>query len=203
MWTRLRWRARFSIVASMRIISIAIVCFVLTVAAAGQTAAPRPQSSARGATTTAATPAADLATLMRGIFFPNSNLLFDVQQHDPGAPKKPAASTDGGATSTYANVYTGWQVVEGAAAAIDESVDLILKTGRVCSNGKPVPVTNADYRSSAQALRVAARKALVAAKAKNQEQLSDITNDLADACAMCHEKFRDKGPAGSPARCAS
>jgi hypothetical protein len=185
----------------MRNVAIAAACFVLTAVAAGQTPAPRPQTPARGATNTAAKPDADLATLMRGIFFPNSNLLFDVQQHDPGAPKKPAAS-DGSATQTYANVYTGWQVVEGAAAAIDESVDLILKTGRVCSNGKPAPVTNADYRASAQALRDAARKALVAAKAKNQEQVSDITNDLADACSMCHEKFRDQGPAGSPARCA-
>jgi hypothetical protein len=190
----------------MRHVVLAVACFALTAAAAAQAPASRPSPPARGATTTTATttaakPDADLAQLMRGIFFPNSNLLFDVQQNDPGAPKKAAGASNGNATQTYANVYTGWQVVEGAAAAIDESVDLILKTGRVCSNGKPVPVTNADYRSSAQALRDAARKALVAAKAKNQEQVSDITNDLADACSMCHEKFRDKGPAGSPARC--
>ena len=27
------------------------------------------------------------------------------------------------------------------------------------------------------------------------------TNDLADACSNCHEVYRDKGPADSPARC--
>ena len=28
------------------------------------------------------------------------------------------------------------------------------------------------------------------------------TNDLSDACLMCHEKYRDVGPPGSPLRCA-
>ena len=53
----------------------------------------------------------------------------------------------------------------------------------------------------AGALRDTSRQALLAAKAKDQTKLSDITNDLADACSMCHEKYRDKGPAGSPERC--
>ena len=187
----------------MRMLIVGACGFALTAATLAQTPASRPNSSTAPPATAAraAKPDADLAQLMRGIFFPNSNLLFDVQQNDPGAPKKPATASDGNATQTYANVYTGWQVVEGAAAAIDESVDLILKPGRVCSNGKPVPVTRADYIKFAQALRDSARKALSAAKAKNQEQVSDITNDLADACSMCHEVYRDKGPAGSPARC--
>jgi len=62
-------------------------------------------------------------------------------------------------------------------------------------------VARADYVKFAAALRDTSRKALVAAVAKDQMKLSDITNDLADACSMCHEKYRDKGPAGSPERC--
>ena len=32
-------------------------------------------------------PAGDLAEVMRGILFPNANLLFDAQMNDPGAPQ--------------------------------------------------------------------------------------------------------------------
>ena len=115
--------------------------------------------------------------------------------------KNPTPPSSGGASAAYANVYSGWQVVEGAAVALEESADLILKGGRLCSNGKPAPVARADYVKFAAALRDTSRQALVAAKAKDQMKLSDITNDLADACSMCHEKYRDKGPAGSPERC--
>jgi hypothetical protein len=138
---------------------------------------------------------------MRGILFPSSNILFDVQVNDPGEPKKAEAAASGNASATYANVYAGWQSVEGAAAAIEESADLIVKAGRVCSNGKPAPVTRPDYIQAANVLRETGRKILVAAKAKNRDQVSDLTNDLADACSLCHEKYRDKGEAGSPARC--
>ena len=44
-------------------------------------------------------------------------------------------------------------------------------------------------------------KVLDAARTKNQEKTSEATNDLADACASCHEVYRDKGPADSPLRC--
>jgi hypothetical protein len=29
---------------------------------------------------------------MRGVYFPNANLIFDVQQNDPGAPTKKSDS---------------------------------------------------------------------------------------------------------------
>src|SRR5690349_11891217 len=105
----------------MRMLSIGVVALLLSIVVSGQTPAPgRAPAPAAPARAASVKPDADLAQLLRGIFFPNSNLLFDVQQNDPGAPKKPAATgTDGGATQTYANVYTGWQLVEGAAAALD------------------------------------------------------------------------------------
>jgi hypothetical protein len=175
------------------------VSLFMAAAVVGQTPAAPP---ARPALRQPARPGGDLAQLMRGILFPNSNLLFDVQQNDPGAPpKKPQAGADAGASQAYANVYSGWQVVEGAAVAIEESADLILKPGRLCSNGKPAPVGRADFVKFANGLRDAGRKALAAAKEKNQEKVSDVTNDVADACSNCHEVYRDKGPAGSPARC--
>lgn len=141
----------------------------------------------------------DLAQVMRGVLFTNSNILFDVQTNDPGEPKK-VETSGGGASQSYANVYAGWPAVEGAAAALQESVDMILKA-RLCSNGKPAPILQDDYKKFAEELRGASRKALQAAIDKNQEKVSDSTNDLADACSNCHEVYRDKGPVGSAARC--
>jgi len=147
-------------------------------------------------------PAGTLAQVMRGIYFPNANLIFDVQQHDPGAPKKPG-ETGGSATDTYGNAYSGWEVVENAAIALTDGVDLILTPGRRCQNGKPVPSRDANFQKFARNMRSAGLAVLAAAHTKNQEKVSDATNDLADACSGCHETYRDKGPAEGPARCAS
>src|SRR5262249_1114873 len=89
-------------------------------------------------------PLGSLIQVMRGVLFNNANLIFDVQQVDPGAPVKPHA-TEFGATQTanFSNVYSGWQVIENAAVALDESVDTILRPGRTCDNGTPVPVERA------------------------------------------------------------
>ena len=98
-------------------------------------------------------------------------------------------------------INSGWEVVENAAVAITDGVDLILTPGRSCQNGKPVPVQRADFQKFARDLRAAGVAVLQAARTKNQEKVSDATNNLADACAACHEVYRDKGPADSPARC--
>ena len=148
----------------------------------------------------AAKPAGTLAQLMRGIYFPNSNLIFDVQQNDPGAPKKKTESS-GSSTDTYSGAYGGWEIVENAAIALTDGVDLILKPGRTCQNGKPVPVAQPDFQKFARAMRDAGQVALQAARSRNQEKVSDATNNIADACSSCHEVYRDKGPADSPARC--
>jgi len=125
-----------------------------------------------------------------------------AKQNDPGAPKKKA---DGGAsaTDTYASAYSGWEIVENAAIALTDGVDLILTPGRLCQNGKPVPGRNADFQKFAENMRKAGLAVLQAAHTKNQEKVSDATNDLADACSACHEVYRDKGPADSPARCSA
>jgi hypothetical protein len=158
--------------------------------------APPPAAPAAAASA----PTGELAQLMRGILFPNSNLIFDAQSNDPGAPKKEGAS-GGGASAAFANVYSGWQMVEGAAVALAEAPDLILKPGRLCSNGKPVPVDRPDFIKFAQGLREAGIATLAAAKEKSQDKVIEVTDKVADACANCHEVYRDKGPAGDPARC--
>ena len=84
---------------------------------------------------------------------------------------------------------------------VTDSVDLILKPGRTCQNGKPVPVQQPDFQKFARDMRQAGLVALQAARTKNQDKVSDATNNIAEACSNCHEVYRDKGPADSPARC--
>jgi hypothetical protein len=175
------------------------VAFASLVAGAAMHA--QPAKPAKAAPRVAPKPTGTLAQVMRGIYFPNANLIFDVQQNDPAAPKKKTEAASGSATSTYGNAYTGWEVVENAAVALTDGVDLILVPGRLCQNGKPVPVQEADFRKFADGMRKAGLAVLAAAHTKNQEKVSDATNDLADACSSCHEVYRDKGPADSPDRC--
>lgn len=146
-------------------------------------------------------PAGTLAQVMRGVYFPNANLIFDVQQRDPAAPAPKPNAAAGSATSTYANAYSGWEIVENAAVALTDGVDLILAPGRQCQNGESVPLAQADFQKFARDMRAAGQKVLAAARTRSQERVSDATNDLADACASCHEVYRDKGPADSAARC--
>ena len=145
-------------------------------------------------------PAGTLAQVMRSIYFPNANLIYDVQQIDPAAPKKAHEST-GSSTDTYSAAYSGWDIVENAAVALTDSVDLILQPGRTCQNGKPVPLSQPDFQTFARNMREAGLVVLRGARAKDRAKVIDATNNIADACVSCHEVYRDKGPADSPARC--
>src|SRR5215467_11280492 len=148
---------------------------------------------------------------MRGILFPSSNIIFNVQTNDPGAPAKPTQS-DAGSTAFYwtnwgAGIYTGWQIIDYAAVAVAESAPLMLTRGRRCENGKPVPVDRPDWIKFSLDLAEAGRAAYRASQMRNQQAVSDATNQLADACFQCHQVYRDKrgartgDPAAGAARC--
>ena len=141
-------------------------------------------------------PMGNLAQVMRGILFPNSNILFDVQSIDPDNP--PAVDGGVGATATFSGIYAGWQVVENAAIALGESANLITIPGRRCENGRLVPVGQADWPVFVEGLKDAADVMLIAARARDQEAASDATNDLAEACYLCHEVYRDAEPRCTP-----
>jgi hypothetical protein len=188
---------------NMRSAGVVFGLVLLTGVASAQAPAPKPAApKAAAAKAAPAKPTVDMLELMRGIVFPNSNILFDTQQVDPGKPVAEGKQDPNAPPSVkFGNMYPGWLKAENAAASLDEVVDLLMKPGRSCSNGKPVPIADPVYKKAAGDLRKAADIALKYSKEKNQEKVSDATNDLADACSTCHEKFRDKGPAGSPARC--
>jgi S-disulfanyl-L-cysteine oxidoreductase SoxD len=147
-----------------------------------------PKSSAAPLTVTG-----NLQQLMAGIFFPSSNIIFNVQTHDPGAPVKPS-DTDKGAfswTQWGAGIYSGWEMVDDAAIVISEAAPLLL-TPRRCQNGRPAPVDRPDWIKFTEQLAEAGRAAYRAAQTRNQEAVSDATNQLSDACFACHRVYRDK-----------
>ena len=135
-------------------------------------------------------PAADMNQLMKAIMFPNSNVVFAAQGDDPAKIKQ----DDDPSTSVnpLASLYGGWQAVENSGLALADSADLLLTPGRVCSNGKPVPVQNADWRMFVQDMRDAGVAAAAAARAKNQDQIVDVSDTVTTSCSNCHQVYRDQ-----------
>ena len=133
-----------------------------------------------------------LAQLMRGIPFPNSNIVFDTQSTDPGAKREAAEGSRGGATADFGNVYGGWQAVENSALALSETATLVMVPGRSCENGRPVPIDREDYRRFASQLADAGLAAYKAAQSRNLDAMIEVSGTVSDACAACHEVYRDK-----------
>jgi hypothetical protein len=132
--------------------------------------------------------------VMRGILFPSSNVLFDVQTQDPGSRSK-GGTARGDATTTssrYGDVYDAWMVVDAAAISIAEAGPLLMTRGRRCENGKPAPVDRADWQQYVQGLVEAGRAAYRASQTRTQASVSDVTNQVSDACANCHRVYRDR-----------
>jgi len=173
----------------------------------------RPAAATAAAAAPTFPPAGNMAEVMRGILFPSSNLIFNVQGHDPAAPieKKPATQATSGAfpwADWGAGIYTGWELVDYAAVALAESAPLMLTPGRRCENGKPVPVNDPDWIKFTVELAEAGKAAYKASQTRKQETVSEVTDVIATACSHCHEAYRDKpgprtvaDPSNKAARC--
>ncbi len=136
------------------------------------------------------TPHANLAQMMRGIPFTFANIVFDAQSEDPAAPREPA-EVGGGATATFRNVYGGWQEVENSALALAEAANLVMIPGRLCENGKPVPVHEETYRKAAAGLAEAGHAAYEAAQSRSLDAMVEVSETVSQACSNCHEPYRD------------
>jgi hypothetical protein len=153
----------------------------------------------------------NLQQLMRGVYLPTANLIFNVQTHDP-AKKSVSVPADGIDWVQWGgSLYSGWEDVDYAAAVLSEVTPLLLVPGRVCQNGRPVPVDRSDWARYTKDLLHAAQVAYEAAKTRNQEKVSEATNELSDACLACHRVYRDRrapgaaspeDPANAALRCA-
>jgi hypothetical protein len=137
-----------------------VLVFACVVAAQGQKPpVPRPYGT--------------LAQLMRAIPFGHSNLIFDTQTQDPAAPRK--AETGDGASAKFANIYTGWPMVEASALALAETANLMLIPGRLCDNGRPVPLERDDFKKFVQGLADAGLAARKAAQSRNQDAMVEVS----------------------------
>jgi hypothetical protein len=185
----------------MRLRRCAAVLFILAavlssswVGIASAQAPPRPASSS-------AKPSGNLLQVMRSILFTNSNIIFAAQGHDPAALKADDSPTD--STNAPTGMFGGWEAVENSGIALAEAANLLSIPGRVCSNGKPVPVQNADWIKFVQGLRDAGMATYKAAQTKKQDAIVDVSGQVSDACSNCHDVYREKTPAqgGVAARC--
>jgi cytochrome c556 len=182
----------------MRAASVIFALLFFTMVGSAQTAkpaAPAAKPAAKPAAQAPAKPAAgapvrvtakvqgNLAQVMRGILFPNSNIIFDAQNNDPTKKK---------ADEQFGNPYGGWQNVENAAIALAEASNLLIIPGRVCSNGKPAPNAQPDWPKLVQGLRDASMASYKAAQSKNMDNIVDAAGTLTEACSACHDKYREK-----------
>ncbi|HEV8318987.1 MAG TPA: cytochrome c [Vicinamibacterales bacterium] len=146
-------------------------------------------------------PSANLAQLMRGMLFPTSNLIFNVQTNDPSTRKKAdlQSGTSGFSWVDWgADIYSPWELVDYAAMAIAEAAPRLLTPGRRCENGKPVPVDQPDWVKFTLEMMEAGKAAYKASQSRSQEVVSEATNQLSESCLNCHVVYRDK-PGGTPA----
>jgi mono/diheme cytochrome c family protein len=147
-------------------------------------------ASAAAAPNTSFPVTGNLNQVMRGILFPSSNVLFDVQTRDPGARRTGADATT--IIGRYSDVYDPWILVDVAAISLAESGPLLMTPGRRCENGKPVPVDRTDWQQYVRGLVDIGRAAYRASQTRNQAAVSDITTQVSDACANCHRAYRDR-----------
>jgi hypothetical protein len=161
------------------------------------------QTPARSAAPAAGRQASgNLLQLMRGIIYPASNVIFAAQSTDP-ASVKPATPDPALSTDPLSSTYGQWQAVENAGIAMAEAANLLTIPGRVCANGRPVPVQNADWPKFVAGLRAAGMAAYKAAQSKNQDAILDAADKVSTACSDCHDVYREKSDAqgGLKGRC--
>lgn len=136
--------------------------------------------------------AANLAQLMRGVTFPNANIIFNTQLKDPGQEKpKPPVPYD--YVLWGQTVYYGWQAIDQAALALQETTPLFLMPGRRCENGRPVPIGKADFQKYTHDLIEFSKELYKASQSRNAEGVSAMSEKLNDTCANCHKVYRDVG----------
>ena len=161
-----------------------------------------PAASAAGPGAVASTsrvPTGTLNQLMRGVFFGNSNLIFSVQEVDPvSLPPQPPASRPEGLTifDWGQSVYTGWPVVENAAAALADASLIMMQPGLRCENGRLAPITEPDWIRFTDRMIAVAKRTYRLAQTRDKEAVSEYTLELSNTCNACHLTYRDVGGRG-------
>jgi hypothetical protein len=132
----------------------------------------------------------DMLQLMRAFPFPHSNVIFDTQSLDPEGPEKHTSMSFSVYRWETADTYAGWQGVENSALALSEMAPLLLAP-RACSNGRPAPVDRDDWKKAVDGLVAAGEAAHKAALTRNVDAMLETSETLSNACAACHDVYRD------------
>jgi hypothetical protein len=132
----------------------------------------------------------NMLQLMRAFPFPHSNVVFDTQTRDPVGSEKKASMVFSVYRWGDSDTYAGWEGVENSALALAEMAPLLL-IPRACANGLPAPVDQADWKAAVEGLVAAGEAAHKAALTKNLDEMLNISETLVNACAACHDKYRD------------
>jgi hypothetical protein len=144
-------------------------------------------------------PTGNLAQLMRGVFFHNSNLIFTIQEMEAKdlPPKPPDTRPDGLTMFDWGlMIYTGWRAVEQSATALADASALMMLPGLRCENGRAAPVTEPDWIRYTDRMVSVARRTYRLAQTKNKDALAEYTLDLSNACNASHGTYRDVGGRG-------
>ena len=174
----------------MRIRGVVLMMLAFAGISAAQTPAPAKAKAKSAPAAPASRNPATLAQLMKGILYPNSNIIFFAQSENPN--DVPQAKDPATAINPLASSYGKWEAVENSSLALVEAANLLTVPGRKCSNGLPVPVANADWPKLVQGLRNAGMVAYKAAQSKNQDKILDAADVMTTACSNCHDKYREK-----------
>jgi hypothetical protein len=132
----------------------------------------------------------DMLQLMRAFPFPHSNVLFDTQGVDPEGTERDTSMSFSVYRWETDGTYAGWQGVENSALALAEMAPLLLAP-RACSNGRPAPVDRQDWKEAVNGLVAAGEAAHKAAVSRDQDAMIEVSNTLTNACAACHDLYRD------------
>jgi hypothetical protein len=81
--------------------------------------------------------------------------------------------------------------VENSALALAEAATLMTIPGRLCENGKPVPVHEQTFQKAAHGLAQAGKAAYEAARTKSVDAMIEVSETVSVACSNCHEPYRD------------
>jgi mono/diheme cytochrome c family protein len=162
---------------------------------AGKAAAATPVAAVNTSGLPTVTATANLAQFMRAVTFPNANIIFNTQLYDPGK-EKPKMPIPYDYVLWGKTVYYGWEAVDEAILALRDTSPMLLLPGRKCQNGRPVPIQNADYQQAVKDLIAFTDKLWTAAQTRNQEKVSDLSEELNNTCANCHKVYRDVSASG-------
>jgi hypothetical protein len=126
-------------------------------------------------------------------------VIFFAQSEDPTKVKL-EGSDPSTSPNPLSSSYGGWEAVSNAGIALSEAANLLIIPGRMCMNGKPAPINNADWQMWVKGLRDAGAVAYKAGQAKSMDEVLNAADVMSTACQNCHDKYREVA-GGIPARC--